>query len=134
MAPEAVGCQFKAVSWDELRFFLHRQRCLQEQDVDTEVRHMTLSMYCEQCVEGIYLNKELVGFARWDRCSGHLSNLYVRPSARGQGLAHQFLEERPIRTLFVMPHNDKAKRLYVSAGFSPVPSATRSRDQYRRPA
>ena len=109
--------QFKLLSWDDLRAFLFQEDRKINRDVDRDVRLLNYVLFCEQTVEGFYLDGKLVGFARWDRRNGHLSNIYVTQEARGKGLAKKFINEREIRSLYVMPHNDGAKRLYASLGF-----------------
>ncbi len=54
-----------------------------------------------------------------------LDELYVKPSFRGKGLGRELIEflktdgsVRRIR-LEITPENEKAKRLYISEGFSP---------------
>jgi len=109
--------QFRLLSWDDLRAFLTSEERKINRDVDRDVRLMNYVLYCEQTVEGFYLNDKLVGFARWDRRSNHLSNIYVAQEARGNGIAKRFINERKIKSLYVMPHNDIAKRLYSALGF-----------------
>lgn len=109
--------RFQPVSWDDLRAFLLMEQRKINRDVDHDVRLINFSLYCEQTVEGFYLDGRLVGFARWERRSGHLSNIYVTPTARGLGMAKEFIQLRRIKSLYVMPHNDLAKKLYTSLGF-----------------
>lgn len=109
--------EFLPLAWPDLQAFLHRERCKVNHDIDQDVRFMTYSMYCQEKVEGLHLNGELVGFARWNLRTKNLSNLYVMPSARGYGIAHRFMTLRQFSTLFVMPHNEAAKRLYTRLGF-----------------
>jgi ribosomal protein S18 acetylase RimI-like enzyme len=126
MSPEI---EFKRLSWDDLRKFLASEASQISRDVDQEVRTtMSFSLYCDQTVEGFYLNGDLVGFARWDKRDGNLSNIYVSPKARGRGIARRFIEERPLRTLYVMPHNHLAKKLYASLGFIASPCAVPTRE------
>jgi ribosomal protein S18 acetylase RimI-like enzyme len=108
---------FSPLSWDDLKLFLKKESGKISQDVDRDVRYMNFTLYCEETVEGFYLGEELVGFARWDKKVGHLSNLYVMVDARGRGIARRFINARPIRTLYVMPHNHLAKKLYSELGF-----------------
>lgn len=89
---------------------------------------MTYSMFCEQAVEGIYVDGTLAGFGRWDKRNFHLSNLYINPHYRGMGLARRYINERHIRTLYVMPHNHPAKQLYHSLGFKSSPCAVPNRE------
>jgi len=96
---------------------LHKEACKINRDVDQDVRYMNYSMFCQEAVEGFYVDDELVGFARWHRITYHLSNIYVSEQARGMGLARRFINERQLRTLYVIPHNHLAKRLYASLGF-----------------
>lgn len=120
--------QFAPLAWDNMRAFLETERRKINRDVDQDVRYMTYSLFCQERVEGLYLNGELVGFARWDVKVGHLSNLYVSPTARGHGIARRFLRERPIRILYVMAHNHQAKKLYTSMGFIASPAAVPFRE------
>lgn len=112
----------KPISWETLHHFLMGEYEKREvtQDVDNDVRFVTPSMAQEQTLEGIYHEGELVGFARWDPEVGHLSNLYLTPSARGVGLARRYLNARPLRSLYVMPENPAAIQLYTSVGFTVV--------------
>jgi len=86
---------------------------------------------------------DVVGFARFgddhdDPRYGHLYSLYVAPRASGQGLGRLLLDralselsglgDRPV-TLWVFKENERAQRLYRSAGFSPN-SAHRVDERY----
>lgn len=124
--------QFKLLSWDDLRAFLLTEDRKINRDVDRDVRIMNYSLFCEQVVEGFYLNEQLVGFARWDKNNHHLSNIYVAAEARGRGIARLFIQAREILSLYVMPHNDVAKRLYGSLGFLASPCAVPTREFMRR--
>lgn len=108
---------FRRITWDELRYYLHLESIKRNQDVDQDVRKMTFSLFAEQTVEGFFFENQLVGFARWDKRNGHLSNLYVSPEFRGTGISSAFLNERPLKTLYVIPHNDKAIAFYTRHGF-----------------
>ncbi len=119
---------FLPLAWDELQAFLARERSKINRDIDQDVRFMTYAMYCEQRVEGLHLNGELVGFARWDLRNRHLSNLYVMPEARGHGIARRYMQERKFTTLYVIPTNEAAKRLYNSLGFIKQTCAVPSRE------
>lgn len=125
---------FQQVSWDDLIRYLHREACKINRDVDQDVRYMNYSMYCEQTVEGLYVDGVMAGFARWDRRNGHLSNLYVSPEYRGRGLGKRFINDRPIRTLYVVPHNHQAKRLYLNLGFQFERSSVATREFMTRAA
>ncbi|QVD49380.1 hypothetical protein LUCX_310 [Xanthomonas phage vB_XciM_LucasX] len=108
---------FRLLGWDELKQFLFTESCKNNKDIDQDVRVMSYLLYTQQTTEGLYLNDTLVGFARWQMKNGHLSNLYIMPEARGHGIARKYLMERPFRSLYVIPHNDPAKRLYAACGF-----------------
>jgi ribosomal protein S18 acetylase RimI-like enzyme len=125
--------QFKLLSWDDLRYFLAKEDRKINRDVDREVRFMNYMLFCEQVVEGLYLDGQLVGFARWDRRNNHLSNLYVTQEARGMGIAKKFINERMIKSLYVMPHNDMAKQLYAKLGFILSKCAVPTREFMFRP-
>lgn len=125
---------FQQVSWDDLTRFLHREVCKINRDVDQDVRYMNYSMYCAQTVEGLYVDGVMAGFARWGRRDGHLSNLYVSPEYRGRGLGKRFINDRSIRTLYVIPHNLHAKRLYLSLGFQFERSTVATREFMTRTA
>lgn len=129
MEPSIV---FRRVNWEDLSHFLHLEACKINRDVDQDVRYMTYEMFCSQCVEGIYVDGLMVGFTRWDPRNGHLSNLYVMPEARGQGLAKRYIDERPIKSLYVIPHNHAAKRLYTALGFQQQISHAPTRDYMTR--
>lgn len=123
---------FALLAWDDLRAFLEQERRKINRDVDQDVRYMTYSLFCQERVEGLYLNDELVGFARWNVNNGHLSNLYVVPSARGHGIGRTFLDQRPIKILYVIPHNHEAKRFYTSVGFTLSPTGVPQRQVMTR--
>ncbi len=125
--------EFRHIAWDELQAFLARERSLINRDVDQDVRFMNYVMYAEQRVEGLCLDGELVGFARWDIRTRHLSNLYVTPSARGHGVGRKFIQDRQIDSLYVMPHNHEAKKLYSRLGFHQIACAVPSREYMIRP-
>lgn len=125
--------QFRLLSWDDLRYFLAQEDRKINRDVDREVRLMNYMLFCEQTVEGLYLDGRLVGFARWDRRNNHLSNIYVAADARGKGIAKKFINERMIKSLFVMPHNDIAKHLYAKLGFILSRSGYPNREFMMRP-
>ncbi|WJJ55144.1 GNAT family N-acetyltransferase [Xanthomonas phage RTH11] len=126
--------EFRPITWDDLARFLHLEQCKINRDVDQDVRYMTYSMFCEQTVEGIYVDGQLAGFGRWDKRNFHLSNLYIVPEFRGLGLGRQYINERNIRTLYVMPHNHGAKALYAALGFIASYSNAPQRDFMVRPA
>lgn len=119
---------FRLLSWDDLKAFLFAESLKINRDVDQDVRFLNFPLFCEQTVEGLYLDGALVGFARWDKRNAHLSNIYVIYEARGHGISSKFLQERPIRSLFVMPHNDGAKRLYSRLGFQASQCAVPTRE------
>lgn len=119
---------FRPLTWDALKSFLSKERTKVNRDVDHDVRFVNFIMFSEQTVEGLFLNGKLVGFARWDKANGHLSNLYVMQEHRGHGIARKFIKERPIKTLYVMSQNHLAKKLYSSLGFVLSPCAVRSRE------
>ncbi len=70
---------FRPLAWNVLERFLSEQQYLAYQDLDHSARYITPHLYATTAVEGLYLNGELVGFARWDRSNGHLCSIYVSP-------------------------------------------------------
>lgn len=108
---------FKSIEWWDLVQFLLDQGYLARYDLDHSARHITPHLYVISNVEGLYLDDDLVGFARWDPTVGHLSSIYVTPAARGYGVAAQFIQQRPLRSLCVMPENTAAQALYIRLGF-----------------
>lgn len=125
---------FQRISWDDLQRYLHREACKINRDVDQDVRLLNYAMFSEQTVEGIYFDGTLVGFARWDRRNNHLSNLYVSPEYRGHGIAREFIQSRNVSSLYVMPHNHDAKRLYTKLGFMRCYCNAPNREFMIRPA
>jgi GntR family transcriptional regulator len=87
---------------------------------------------------------EIVGFARFgddadDPSNGHLFALYVTPSAAGRGVGRLLLdrviadldpESKRAITLWVFEANERAQRLYRSAGFE-ASGQRRVEDEYR---
>lgn len=126
--------EFRPIDWMEISGFLAREGLKPNRDIDSDVRYLPFTLFAEQFVEGLYLDGVLVGFARWDIRTKHLSNLYVMQEARGKGLARKYMTERGFKSLYVMPGNEVAKRLYTSLGFEQRPSAFASREYMVRPA
>lgn len=109
---------FNPIDWYTLTSFLRRQIVIARDDVDVEVRMILPSqMLPPNLFEGFYVDGILCGFANWDRGTGHLCNIYVSPTVRGMGIAAKFIQERPLRSLNVMPKNTKAIALYQKLGF-----------------
>jgi GntR family transcriptional regulator len=87
---------------------------------------------------------EVVGFARFgddaeDPATGHLFALYVAPHAAGRGVGRLLLERvisdldpesKRAVTLWVFEANERARRLYLAAGFEPS-GRRRVEDEYR---
>ena len=120
--------QFKPLSWILLSRFLACEKAKRSQDVDRDVLFMNVTLYTASVVEGFYLDDVLVGFGRWNSLTRHLDNVYVTENARGHGIASKFITERAIRTLYVIPHNHEAKKLYTRLGFKSSPCAVPTRE------
>jgi ribosomal protein S18 acetylase RimI-like enzyme len=122
----SVNISFRPLGWPDLQQFISKEKNKRTRDVDRDVLFMNLTLYTAQTVEGFYLDETLVGFARWDSNTRHLSNLYVSAEARGQCIASRFIDARRILSLCVLPSNHLAKKLYSRLGFGlsscPVPS------------
>lgn len=113
-----MNITFADIDWSTLSLFLKRQINIAREDTDVEVRIFHPSYFNKgNRVEGLYVDETLMGFANWTPTTGHLNNLYVSPLVRGLGLARQFMMERPLKSLYVMPRNEKAIGFYQSVGF-----------------
>lgn len=97
----------------------------------------------ERVIWGAFLNDDLVGIVRFERETldklrhkAHLHGLYVRAEATGQGLGRQLVRtvvefagrqpELEQLLLTVVASNDRARSLYLAAGFVSIGLAPRA--------
>lgn len=103
------------IIWPELQAFIESEKGKNVGDVDN-VLWIREDVVKYDKLYGLRHGISIVGFACLQN-QGYLSFLYVTPEHRRSGLASQFLEQYPIKTLLVRPDNFSAQRLYLRHGF-----------------
>ncbi len=114
--------QLVPVSWEVLSLYMTKMRAIPTVDADREVLYLNQLTCVGHDLYVIEVESVLVGFVIHHPISKHLCGMFVDPRFRGLGLATKVLELLVIRSLYVMPSNILAFRLYERCGFVHMPS------------
>lgn len=110
------------VSWEVLSLYMSKMRAIPTVDVDKEVLYLN-QLTCQGHDYYVVQSEDvLLGFVIHQPVSKHLTAVFIDPRFRGLGLGTKVLEMLVIHSLYVMPANTRAFKLYERCGFVHMPS------------